>query len=143
MLQTLSGGQRQRAFIGKLLASKLPSRSYLDEPTAGVDAPAQDALAALLNQLRHELGVTVLYVSHEFGAIEPTSAAWSWFREGSSSTGLQARLPFSAGTTHRIITATSAMSLLDLEFMRLALATGAVVGVLAPAGGCFLLCSDR
>jgi zinc transport system ATP-binding protein len=70
MLQTLSGGQRQRAFIGKLLAGE-PELLILDEPTAGVDAPAQDALAALLDRLRRELGVTVLYVSHEFGAIEP------------------------------------------------------------------------
>ena len=69
-LQTLSGGQRQRAFIGKLLAGE-PELVILDEPTAGVDAPAQEALAALLDRLRRELGVTILYVSHEFGAIEP------------------------------------------------------------------------
>jgi ABC-type Mn2+/Zn2+ transport system ATPase subunit len=43
----------------------------LDEPTAGVDAKAQDALAELLDGLRSELEVTILYVSHEFGAIEP------------------------------------------------------------------------
>ena len=69
-LQTLSGGQRQRAFIAKLLAGD-PELLILDEPTAGVDAPAQEALAALLDRLRGELGVTILYVSHEFGAIEP------------------------------------------------------------------------
>jgi zinc transport system ATP-binding protein len=69
-LQTLSGGQRQRAFIAKLLAGE-PELLILDEPTAGVDAPAQEALAALLDRLRRELGVTILYVSHEFGAIEP------------------------------------------------------------------------
>ena len=69
-LQTLSGGQRQRAFIAKLLAGD-PELLILDEPTAGVDAPAQEALAALLDRLRRELGVTILYVSHEFGAIEP------------------------------------------------------------------------
>jgi zinc transport system ATP-binding protein len=69
-LQTLSGGERQRAFIGKLLAGE-PELLILDEPTAGVDAPAQEALAALLDRLRGELGVTILYVSHEFGAIEP------------------------------------------------------------------------
>jgi zinc transport system ATP-binding protein len=69
-LQTLSGGQRQRAFIAKLLAGN-PELMILDEPTAGVDAAAQEALALLLNRLRRELGVTILYVSHEFGAIEP------------------------------------------------------------------------
>jgi zinc transport system ATP-binding protein len=69
-LQTLSGGQRQRAFIAKLLAGE-PELLILDEPTAGVDAAAQEALAVLLDRLRRELGVTILYVSHEFGAIEP------------------------------------------------------------------------
>ena len=69
-LQTLSGGQRQRAFIAKALAGE-PELLILDEPTTGVDAPAQEALAALLDRLRRELGVTILYVSHEFGAIEP------------------------------------------------------------------------
>lgn len=69
-IQTLSGGQRQRAFIAKALAAE-PEVLILDEPTAGVDAAAQEALAALLDRLRRELRVTVLYVSHEFGAIEP------------------------------------------------------------------------
>jgi zinc transport system ATP-binding protein len=69
-IQTLSGGQRQRAFIARALAGE-PELLILDEPTAGVDAAAQEALAALLDRLRRELGVTILYVSHEFGAIEP------------------------------------------------------------------------
>ncbi len=42
----------------------------LDEPTTGVDVEAQEALAALLDRLHNELGVTILYVSHEFGAVE-------------------------------------------------------------------------
>ena len=42
----------------------------LDEPTAGVDAEAQEAVSALLEQLRRDLAVTILYVSHEFGAVE-------------------------------------------------------------------------
>jgi zinc transport system ATP-binding protein len=42
----------------------------LDEPTAGVDVEAQEALAALLARLHRELATTILYVSHEFGAVE-------------------------------------------------------------------------
>jgi len=68
-LRTLSGGQQQRALIAKALAAE-PSLLVLDEPTTGVDAESQEALAALLHRLHSELGVTVLYVSHEFGAVE-------------------------------------------------------------------------
>jgi zinc transport system ATP-binding protein len=68
-LNRLSGGQQQRAFIAKALAGE-PSLLVLDEPTTGVDAESQEALAALLDRLQRELSVTVLYVSHEFGAIE-------------------------------------------------------------------------
>jgi zinc transport system ATP-binding protein len=68
-LQRLSGGQQQRAFIAKALAAD-PELLVLDEPTTGVDVEAQEALAALLERLHRELEVTILYVSHEFGAIE-------------------------------------------------------------------------
>jgi zinc transport system ATP-binding protein len=68
-LRTLSGGMQQRAFIAKALAAR-PSLLVLDEPTTGVDAESQESLAALLDELHRELGVTILYVSHEFGAVE-------------------------------------------------------------------------
>jgi zinc transport system ATP-binding protein len=68
-MRTLSGGMQQRAFIAKALAAQ-PSLLVLDEPTTGVDAESQESLAALLAELHSELGVTILYVSHEFGAVE-------------------------------------------------------------------------
>jgi zinc transport system ATP-binding protein len=68
-LQTLSGGQQQRAFIAKALAAE-PELLVLDEPTSGVDVEAQEALADLLARLHEELGTTIVYVSHEFGAVE-------------------------------------------------------------------------
>jgi len=68
-LTRLSGGQQQRAFIAKALVAD-PKLLALDEPTAGVDVEAQEALAELLARLHDDLGVTILYVSHEFGAIE-------------------------------------------------------------------------
>jgi zinc transport system ATP-binding protein len=68
-ISRLSGGQQQRAFIAKALAGE-PALLVLDEPTTGVDVEAQEALAELLDRLHRELGVTILYVSHEFGAVE-------------------------------------------------------------------------
>jgi zinc transport system ATP-binding protein len=68
-LHELSGGQQQRAFIAKALAAQ-PRLLVLDEPTTGVDVAAQEALAELLGRLHDDLAVTILYVSHEFGAVE-------------------------------------------------------------------------
>jgi zinc transport system ATP-binding protein len=68
-IHRLSGGQRQRAHIAKALAGE-PDLLVLDEPTAGVDVEAQEAFAGLLEELHVELGATILYVSHEFGAVE-------------------------------------------------------------------------
>jgi zinc transport system ATP-binding protein len=68
-LARLSGGQQQRAFVAKALASD-PELLVLDEPTTGVDVEAQEELGSLLAELNRRLGVTILYVSHEFGAVE-------------------------------------------------------------------------
>jgi zinc transport system ATP-binding protein len=68
-LRALSGGMQQRAYIAKALAGQ-PSLLVLDEPTTGVDAESQESLASLLDRLHSELGVTIVYVSHEFGAVE-------------------------------------------------------------------------
>jgi len=68
-LRTLSGGMQQRTFIAKALAGE-PSLLVFDEPTTGVDAESQESLAVLLHELHSELGATIIYVSHEFGAVE-------------------------------------------------------------------------
>jgi len=91
-LRTLSGGQQQRAFIAKALAAE-PSVLVLDEPTTGVDVEAQEALAELLDRLHRELAVTVLYVSHEFGAVEQFVERLVLVRRGIVFDGPPARLP--------------------------------------------------
>jgi zinc transport system ATP-binding protein len=69
VLSRLSGGQQQRAFLAKALVAR-PDLLVLDEPTAGVDVDAQEALAALLEELHRAIGMTILFCSHEFGAVE-------------------------------------------------------------------------
>jgi zinc transport system ATP-binding protein len=91
-LRTLSGGQQQRALIAKSLSSR-PKLLALDEPTAGVDADAQEALAGLLQQLHEELRVTILYVSHEFGAIEHFARRLVLVRGGIMFDGTPTELP--------------------------------------------------
>ncbi|MFN8223424.1 MAG: metal ABC transporter ATP-binding protein [Gaiellales bacterium] len=91
-LRTLSGGLQQRAFIAKAIAAE-PSLLALDEPTTGVDAASQDSLAALLDELRQELGVTILYVSHEFGAVEHVVSRLLLIRGGIAFDGRPDELP--------------------------------------------------
>jgi len=91
-LTRLSGGQQQRAFIAKALVTG-PKLLALDEPTAGVDVEAQEALAGLLAELNRELHVTILYVSHEFGAIEHVVERLVLVRERIVFDGLPASLP--------------------------------------------------
>ena len=91
-LGELSGGQQQRAFIAKALAGE-PALLVLDEPTTGVDAEAQEALGSLLHELHDELGVTIIYVSHEFGAVERHVERLLLVRGGILFDGPPAQLP--------------------------------------------------
>jgi zinc transport system ATP-binding protein len=63
----LSGGQQRRALIARALASE-PDVMIMDEPTAGVDAASQQALARSIERLV-ERGVTLLVVTHEVGPL--------------------------------------------------------------------------
>ena len=91
-LRTLSGGMQQRAFIARALASE-PALLALDEPTTGVDAESQESLAALLAELRTDLGVTILFVSHEFGAVEHVVSRLLLVRNRIVFDGAPAQLP--------------------------------------------------
>jgi zinc transport system ATP-binding protein len=64
---TLSGGQQQRVLIARALAGE-PELFFLDEPTAGVDLPNQQALADTLAALKRR-GATIVLVAHELGPL--------------------------------------------------------------------------
>ena len=65
----LSGGQQQRVLIARALAGE-PDLLVLDEPTAGVDLPNQQALADALGRLKAR-GATIVLVAHEIGPMMP------------------------------------------------------------------------
>lgn len=68
LIGRLSGGQQQRVFIARVLVSE-PDILILDEPTTGIDAKSEEALYCLLARLNREMGITVIMVTHDIGAI--------------------------------------------------------------------------
>jgi ABC-type Mn2+/Zn2+ transport system ATPase subunit len=68
MVGRLSGGEQRRVVLAQALCAS--SRLLvLDEPTIGLDLPAEQAFYALLRELQRELGLTVLAVSHDLLAL--------------------------------------------------------------------------
>jgi ABC-type Mn2+/Zn2+ transport system ATPase subunit len=59
----LSGGQQQRMFIARALAQEA-ELMLMDEPLAGLDAPAQESLLSLLGRLQQQ-AVTVMVATHD------------------------------------------------------------------------------
>lgn len=68
LIGQLSGGQQQRVFIARVLAGE-PEIMFLDEPTSGIDMKSEEAVYCLLARLNEELGITIIMVTHDIGAI--------------------------------------------------------------------------
>jgi len=67
--RTLSGGEAQRVAIGRALLAG-PRFLLMDEPLSSLDAGRRDEIMSVIERIRDELRLPILYVSHDRGEVE-------------------------------------------------------------------------
>ena len=67
--QSLSGGEAQRVAIGRALLAA-PQILLMDEPLSSLDAARRDDIMTVIERIRDELKVPILYVSHDRAEVE-------------------------------------------------------------------------
>jgi len=104
LFSELSGGQKQRVLIARALVTK-PDFLLLDEPTAGIDAAARQAIMDVLKGIHEQQQLTILMASHDLPIVRTYAQRVIWLHQGSV---LQ-------GSVSELLTAEKIEEILDLE----------------------------
>ncbi len=65
---SFSGGQKQRIALARALCVS-PKLLIADEPTSALDVSVQQRILQLIKELKQEMGLTILFISHDMGVI--------------------------------------------------------------------------
>ena len=77
----LSGGQRQRVMIAMALVNN-PKLLIADEPTTALDVTIQAQILDLMSKLQKELGMSILFITHDLGLVDKFSDKVAVMKEG-------------------------------------------------------------
>jgi microcin C transport system ATP-binding protein len=77
----LSGGERQRVMIALALLNK-PKLLIADEPTTALDVTIQDQILTLIKELQNELGMAVLFITHNLEVVRRVAGRVAVMRDG-------------------------------------------------------------
>jgi peptide/nickel transport system ATP-binding protein len=131
----LSGGMRQRALIAMALACN-PAILICDEATTALDVTVQAQVLNLLNELKKEIGSSIMIITHDLGVVAETCNWVTVMYAGTTVESTTTKELFSSPTHPYTIGLLTAIPKLHEDKERLDQIRGSVPNLINPPTGC-------